>query len=316
MAIIRIDDGALGRVETLWQQSRHLYQNIAHEDLIALLRRQIAVLGTEQHRDWGFLCIQSEKRPTTLPTTAPHRAYIRAVALSRGTSPSVDVPALMTVAETHLDAYASVHLVTVYGDHDWLNRALYSADFTIAEEVQFLALAHLQRWRPPTLRVSTAKPGTDALLRPCLPEDIAILAHLDAKTFTPLWHFGEENLREMLFTSRLQVATVDDLLIGYTAISYSGGHAHLARLAVHPHWQGQGYGRRLLEDALLDAQRHGINTVMLNTQVHNQRAQQLYRSYGFRPTGQVVPVLAKLVGRHTGMNVGELDPSPKTGCGR
>jgi len=295
MTTIRIYDSAMAQVQQLWQQSRHLYRNIAQEDLPALLRNQIAILGTQAKQDWGFLCIQAEKRPLTLPATAPNRAYIRAVALARGTSPTLRVPELLVAAETHLPTYATAHLLTVYGDHEWLNRALYHADFTLAEEVQFLALPKLQRWQPPHDHSTTERHCDGVALRPCRPDDLAVLAHLDAHTFTPLWHFGESGLQELLFTSRLQVATVNENVVGYTAISYSNDNAHLARLAVHPQWQGQGFGHILLRDALADAKGQGIHTVMLNTQVHNQRAQQLYRAYGFRPTGQIVPVLAKLV---------------------
>lgn len=296
MNVIRIDDSALSRVEWLWQQSRHLYQNVAHEDLVGLLRRQIAVLGMEHGQDQGFLCIQSEKRPITLPSGAPNRAYIRAAALTRGKSPTVHVPELIRAAEAYMPEYAPAHLLTVYGDVEWLTRALYHANFTIAEEVQFFALSNLQQWHPPQTVQRVTEANHDLHLRPCHPDDLAILAYLDAHTFTPLWHFGQEGLRELLFTSRLHVATVHGQLVGYTALSYTNKRAHLARLAVHPQWQGQGYGHLLLSDVLLDAQREGINVVMLNTQIHNQRAQQLYRAYGFRPTGQIVPVLAKLVG--------------------
>ncbi|MCB0106100.1 MAG: GNAT family N-acetyltransferase, partial [Caldilineaceae bacterium] len=275
-------------------------------DLATMLRRQVEVLGAEQRHDWGFLCIQSEKRPTTLPIAAPNRAYIRAVALARTASPALDVPALMAVAEEHLSAYAPAHLLTVYGDHDWLNRALYHVGFTIAEDVQFFALAKLQRWRPPALTKAAGKAAVAVVMRPCMPDDLPVLAYLDAQTFTPLWHFGTDNLQELLFASRLQVATVDEILVGYSAISYTSGSAHLARLAVHPQWQGQGYGHLLLRDALLDAQQHGVNTVMLNTQVHNHRSQQLYRSYGFRPTGQVVAVLAKLIGANANIDLQKL----------
>ncbi len=310
MTITRIDATRIAQVEQLWQRSRHLYQNIAHEDLPALLTKQIALLSEEEGEAWGFLCLQSEKRPTTLPAVAPNRAYLRAVALARGYSPSADIPRLITAAEAYLAEYAPAHLVTVYGDHSWLNRALVEAGYTVAEEVQFLALAHLRRWQPPRLSSDRAQ-GIRALqLRPCQPDDLPILAHLDAHTFTPLWHFGIDGLRELLFTSRLQVATINDALVGYTAISYREGSAHLARLAVHPQWQGQGLGHALLLDVLLDAQREGIDTVMLNTQVHNTRAERLYRSYGFRPTNQIVPVLAKLVGESRGQDLHSLIVGP------
>ena len=133
-------------------------------------------------------------------------------------------------------------------------------------------------------------------LRPGQATDLAALALIDAAAFPPLWHFDALALHELLLTSRLQVAFNADELIGYTALTSGAGSAYLARLAVHPHWQGRGLGKALLYDALLYAQTEGIQAVMLNTQVHNRTAQQLYRAVGFRPTGRITPVLTKFIG--------------------
>ena len=295
MSIVRIDASRITEVEQFWQRSRHLYRNIGYEDLPALLNHQIALLGEDHGHIWGFLCVQSERRPTTLPATAANRAYIRAVALAHGRSPIQDVPALIARAATFLPEYAPEHWLTVYGDHDWLNRALGYADFTVEEKIQFLELSRLQHWHPSTYvnrRVHQSIHQHPALeVRPCHADDLALLADLDAHAFTPLWHFGVDGLRELLFTGRFQVATIKGLPVGYTAISYHNERSHLTRLAVHPRWQGHGLGHLLLLDALQDAQDSGIRTVMLNTQVNNHRARKLYYAHGFRATGQIVPVL-------------------------
>ncbi|MEZ4675500.1 MAG: GNAT family N-acetyltransferase [Caldilineaceae bacterium] len=304
MSVVRIDDNHLAEVEALWERSRRLYQNIGREDLPALLKNQIAVLGKEAGRAWGFLCIQSEARPPTLPATAPNRAYIRAIALAQGHSSISAISRLLQVATSYLPTYASHHLLTVYGDQGWLNDALIEAGFTVEEEVQFLALPRLQRWQPPTTATKLGAQRETLRLRLVHPDDLPALAALDGETFTPLWHFGVDGLWELLMAGQVKVATFQNTLVGYAAISYHEGSAHLARLAVHPRWQGQGFGHALLLDALLEAQRAGINTVMLNTQVHNRRAQRLYRDYGFRPTGQIVPVLGLAIGPTSAAGMG------------
>ena len=298
MSIVRIDASRIAQVEQLWQRSRFFYQNIGWEDLPNLLTNQIALLAEEQGRHWGFLCIQSEKRPSTLPEMAANRAYIRAVAVAQGRRPTQDLPQLIAVACTYLPAYAPTHALTVYGDQPWLNNALYYAGFTIVEEVQFLTLPHLQRWQPNAALMKRAQPPL-LQLRPCHPDDLLALAYLDAESFTPVWHFDINGLRELAFAGRLQVACIDGVLVGYSATSYHDENAHLARLAVHPQQQGKGIGHALLLDALQAAKGEGARTVKLNTQVHNQRAQQLYRSFGFRPTRQIVPVLGKRIGFET-----------------
>lgn len=296
MTITRIHANRIGQVQRFWQRSRYLYQNIAPEDLATLLEHQIAVVGEDRGRIWGFLCLQAEERPPTLPATAPNRAYIRAVALAAGYNPVRAVGQLFSTAATYLSDYALAHQVTIYGDQAWLNRALFELGFTVVEEVQFLALARLQRWQPPALETGQELKAIAFQLRSGSPDDLETLAALDASTFTPLWHFGRTGLQDLLFLGRLAVAADHGAVVGYSAISVRDNSAHLSRLAVHPARQGEGIGRALLVDALSYAKAAGARSVMLNTQVNNTRAERLYRMHGFRPTRQIVPVLELLVG--------------------
>lgn len=297
MPILRINSGQLDEVERFLERSRHLYRNVGHEDLPAMLDHQIALLGKEGAQIWGFLCVQSERRPSTLPKDAPNRAYIRAVALAASRAHNEAVAQLLTAATPLLSDYAPAHELSVYGDQMWLNFALAAAGFDVAEEIQFMALSRVQRWQAAAHircaigRAKASHPTVD--LRPIHMTDLVPLAELDAQTFSPLWHFGVDGLRELIFTSRFQVLTVEGMCVGYSAISHHDRQAHLSRLAVHPAWQGQGLGHLLLHDLLLDAQAAGIHEIMLNTQVDNSRAQALYKSYGFQPTAQRVPIYIK-----------------------
>ena len=298
MTISRIGVDELTQVQQLWQRSRYHYQNLGDEDLADLLKDEIALLGVTEARPalataWGFLALQAEARPATLPAAAPDRAYLRAVALARGHHPSLALPPLLDAAQQHLQQLGGTHLFVSYGEPDWLYRTLFQAGFTLAEEVQFLALPYLSRWQPPTPALTLVP--TALQLRAGQPSDLPALAILDAEVFPPLWHMGVVGLQGLLLLGRLQVAHTEGQLVGYSALNAAGSQAHLSRLAVHPAWQGHGYGRVLLYDALVYAQHEGVNTVMLNTQVENAPAQQLYRQTGFQPTGQVLPVLTKVI---------------------
>jgi ribosomal protein S18 acetylase RimI-like enzyme len=59
-------------------------------------------------------------------------------------------------------------------------------------------------------------------------------------------------------------------------------------VAVHPETQGRGIGRRLFEALLAEVRVHrpAITRIELFTQESNTRAQQLYRSVGFRHQGR------------------------------
>ncbi len=78
-------------------------------------------------------------------------------------------------------------------------------------------------------------------------------------------------------------------------MTMSGAIAHVARLAVHPRWQGRGIGRQLMIDALTMAAEGNCQRVVLNTQVDNIPSQRLYHSLGFRPTGEEFVVLTRLL---------------------
>ncbi|MBX3015343.1 MAG: GNAT family N-acetyltransferase [Caldilineaceae bacterium] len=286
MTIRRVHATAVTQVRQFWRQSRHLYHNLGAEDLPHLLAKEIALFAEERGEPWGFVCLQAEERPATLPPTAPNRAYLRAVALGRGRSPSLDVATLLQAALSYLSPAPQGHLLITYADADWLRLPLFDLGFILAEEVQFWELAQVQRWRPPP---EVTIPALQ--LRPAQMNDLPALAQVDAAAFPPLWHFDVMALQDLLFTSRVVLATREGQLVGYTALSTSVGGAHLARIAVHPQQQGHGLGKYLLLDALRYAQQEGFDRVMLNTQVQNHVAQQLYRQVGFRPTGHITPVL-------------------------
>lgn len=301
MPIHRVDAAHVAQVRQLWQRSRYLYHNLGAEDLAALLTQQIALLADEREQPWGFICLQDELRPATLPAAAPTRAYLRALTLVRGRAPSLYVGDLLHAALSYLRPSPQGHLLIVYADADWLRPPLFGAGFALTEEVQYFELSRLQRWQSATLSVAA-----ELTLRPGQATDLAALALIDTAAFPPLWHFDNKLLRELLLTSRLQVALYQDTLVGYTALTTSGDNAHLARLAIHPDWQGRGWGKALLYDALYSAQTAGIHTVALNTQVHNRTAQQLYRAVGFRPTGRITPVLTRFIA----LQQSALPPSP------
>ena len=80
------------------------------------------------------------------------------------------------------------------------------------------------------------------------------------------------------------VAVKEEELAGYCYGSLEEGHGHLIRMAVHPAWQGQGVGSRLVAEAMRFFQQADVQLVTLNTQEENERAQRLYRKFGFQLT--------------------------------
>ncbi len=69
----------------------------------------------------------------------------------------------------------------------------------------------------------------------------------------------------------------------------AGDAAYLSLLAVDPHAQGHGLGRRLLTAAVTAAAEAGHDRCELHALDDNAPALALYRSAGFRPVGQPFP---------------------------
>lgn len=290
MTIVKADQDQLGSIQQLLRTAHFRYADLGQEDLPSLLRRSLTAVGQDNGLLWGFIGVQLETRPTTMPADAPTRAHLRGVALDRRRRPTQDIPALLDVIFTQVQSSEYPVQFLCYGAETWLDVALHAAGFDEVESVQFFQLERLER------RVgSLPSPPVHVELMPARPEHLLELAQMDIAAFPPLWHFGRRDLFEMLMRCRVQVAMQQGEIVGYTALcANSQQEVQLARLAVRPDRQGQGIGQVLLNDAIRYAAT-AYKVLVLNTQTTNTRSQRLYRGYGFKPIGTPVPVLARTV---------------------
>ena len=124
---------------------------------------------------------------------------------------------------------------------------------------------------------------------------------VDHRAFPAFWRLDEGGLREALTatpSARFRVATVDRRVVGYAVTGRAGHRGYLQRLAVDPAVQGRGIGRALVADCLRWLHGRGVTSAVVNTQVENERALQLYVGMGFRlqPTG--LEVLGRTIAQH------------------
>ena len=81
------------------------------------------------------------------------------------------------------------------------------------------------------------------------------------------------------------VAYVDDIMVGYAGLMFSGEDAHITNIAVDPEWQGRGVATEMMLDLALLAHDRGCEAMTLEVRHTNTSAQQLYRRFGFVPAG-------------------------------
>ncbi len=77
----------------------------------------------------------------------------------------------------------------------------------------------------------------------------------------------------------------DDLL-GFFVAEYILGEATLMDICVAPQFQGQGHGKQLLGQFLLQAKNLGAEKIWLEVRAKNLSAQMLYINHGFVETGR------------------------------
>jgi ribosomal protein S18 acetylase RimI-like enzyme len=291
MPLLRATISHLTAINQLLQNAYYRYVDMGLEDLPGLVDHAVTAVGVEQSQGkvWGFLGIQVEERPLTMPADAPTRAHLRAVAFQHNHPPEIELARLMgLVVQDQNDAYPVQYLC--YGAEYWLSQALKDAGFAQVEAVQFYQLDRLRS------RVAHLPPVPTGLsFTPVSPGQLDELALLDAATFDPLWHFGRRDLFELLMRGRIQVAWWEGQMVGYSAVcANTQSEGQLARLAVHPNFQGRGIGRALLSEAIRYAANE-FSVLVLNTQTNNSRSQSLYRGLGFRPIGISLAVLGLTV---------------------
>jgi ribosomal-protein-alanine N-acetyltransferase len=279
----------LPQIRQLLRNSRS-YLNAGLEDLPGLLNKAVSVVGEDkQGALWGFLAFQVESRPETLPSSAPTRVPLRGVAVVQTLFSGPRLPRLIDALLGELRQHARPLQLFALPSHGWLASALRQSGFREADQIRFYV--RTQRDFP----IFSAP----ARLRPVQESDLNRLAQLDSETFDPLWHMGRSDLLQLCFTARVQVAEVEDQLVGYTATAvytesshpFARSEAQIVRIAVHPSRQGQGIGRQLLADSIRYAHEQAVYQIQLNTQESNKTSQRLYESFQFRSYGSNVPVL-------------------------
>jgi ribosomal-protein-alanine N-acetyltransferase len=75
-------------------------------------------------------------------------------------------------------------------------------------------------------------------------------------------------------------------LVGYFLLMYAVDEAHLLDVAVAAERQREGIGRWLLDKATARAREQGMQSMLLEVRPSNERAQYVYRAYGFTEIGR------------------------------
>jgi ribosomal protein S18 acetylase RimI-like enzyme len=114
--------------------------------------------------------------------------------------------------------------------------------------------------------------------------DQAAVLEVDHRAFRPFWQLDRGGLTDAVRATpqaRFRVAD-NGMVIGYAITGRAARRGYLQRLAVDPEHGGRGLGGALVVDGLRWLKRWRVEQAVVNTQLDNGRALDLYERLGFR----------------------------------
>jgi ribosomal protein S18 acetylase RimI-like enzyme len=164
-----------------------------------------------------------------------------------------------------------------------LSDLLVKNDFTYTQDIIML------EWKGKDIPGQSSPDGVT--IREMHPGDLSEVAELDAAAFKPLWQNPLDALERAL-PQATSATVVEDTrgLVGYQISTANPFGAHLARLAVRPDAQRQGFGSLIVVDLIRRLNQKGSARLTVNTQSDNYASLALYKKMGFLQTGETFPV--------------------------
>jgi ribosomal-protein-alanine N-acetyltransferase len=83
-----------------------------------------------------------------------------------------------------------------------------------------------------------------------------------------------------------QLLAADGVVLGYFVAMKGVDEVHLLNLTVAPGYQGEGWGRLMLDALALWARGQGAQWLWLEVRMSNTRAQRIYERQGYRRVGE------------------------------
>ncbi len=165
----------------------------------------------------------------------------------------------------------------------WLQEILSGSGFTNHQDIVMLT------WMGNN--ITEAKLPTRFNMRNMVETDIPQVTQVDAIAFDPLWQNSATALHKAFKQAALATIVEDEgVIVGYQISTKNLLGGHLARLAVHPALQGKRIGFSLVTDLIQKLNHIGVTNISVNTQSDNSISLSLYKSIGFKETGDRYPV--------------------------
>lgn len=268
----------LALITRLLSTSEYIYQRFTLEELKHILRTYPAVGLFQGTSLRSFLLSQTLNPPSAWiggfgVNWTESRAYLRFLDLQ------LDRLASALTQRGVSNLYYSGNDL----ENDWLRAPLLQRGFTPFR--QLYAYDKFDYAVPTT-------GNQEVHLRRAEPHDIPTLLALEELCFEQIWRYDPATFTDILFTHPyFVVVELNGQVIGYQFNALDGEYGYLVRIAVHPNYNGQGIGARLMAEAIRFFKGARSTRIMLNTQEENTHAHRLYEWFGFVRIQQIGFVL-------------------------
>ena len=117
------------------------------------------------------------------------------------------------------------------------------------------------------------------------PEDVSGVSKIEERCFSDPWSLNavREGLESGLDT--WLVLKEEEAVLGYCVFRIISGEGELLRVAVSPEFQGRGLSKKLMDQMVEYSRKKKAETIFLEVRESNEKARNLYRSYGFSEEG-------------------------------
>jgi ribosomal-protein-alanine N-acetyltransferase len=127
--------------------------------------------------------------------------------------------------------------------------------------------------------------SVEAQFEPFTEDRLGEIVAIEAAAYEHPWTRG--NFVDSLHSGyQAQLLSVKGEVIGYFVAMMGVDEVHLLNITVAPAWQGQGWGRVLLDALALWARGQGAQWLWLEVRASNVRAQRIYEHHGYRRVGE------------------------------
>jgi ribosomal-protein-alanine N-acetyltransferase len=123
-------------------------------------------------------------------------------------------------------------------------------------------------------------------ITPMRRRDLRAVLAIEHEVFPEPWTAGVFNSELALRTGRAyRVAKDGRTVAGYFGLMFAEDESHITTIAVAPSYQRHGLATVLLLEVVRISLDNGVRHISLEVAAGNERAQSLYRRFGFAPVG-------------------------------